>query len=73
MVGRFNVGSLLLWRALTLASERVQSILPAQMGKVRPDGVEALDAVRDGGRPQLARDPVECYHVATLSQRSGKQ
>jgi len=60
MVGRFNFGPLLLWRTFTLASERVQSLLPAQMGKVRPDGVEALDAVRDGGRPQLARNPVEC-------------
>jgi len=64
MVGRFNFGSLLLWRALTLtlslAREREQSLLPAQMGKVRPDGVEAPEAVGDGGRPQLARNPVEC-------------
>jgi len=64
MVGRFNFGSLLLWQALTLtlslARERVHPLLPAQMGKVRPDGVEALEAVEDGGGPQLARNPVEC-------------
>jgi hypothetical protein len=38
MVGRFNFGFLLLWRTLSLAREKEQSLLPPKMGKVRPDG-----------------------------------